>query len=200
MRSSVGTATDRIQVATFDCYGTLVDWEGGAAAFLYELVLRDERDPPPGARAARALGGDPVRAHPGAYRSYREVLAEVCAAWAASAATAGTSDDGEALVRSMGCWQPFPDTGPALARREAGVRLVIISNTDRDIIEHTLRQIEVPFDGVTGRGLRAYKPVTRRSSRLLEHRRGPPSRSSTSPSASSTTSARRSSSECGPRG
>ena len=53
------------RVATFDCYGTLIDWEGGVGAFLYELARRHERRPAAGARAARALGGAPVRAHPG---------------------------------------------------------------------------------------------------------------------------------------
>ena len=43
-----------IRVATFDCYGTLIDWEGGAAAFLYEIARRHEPHPPPGARAASA--------------------------------------------------------------------------------------------------------------------------------------------------
>ena len=60
-RSSVG-GMDPIKVATFDCYGTLIDWEGGAARSCTTLARRHgEPDPPPGARAARALGGDPVR-------------------------------------------------------------------------------------------------------------------------------------------
>ena len=60
----------------------------------------------------------------------------------------------------MRSWQPFPDTRPALRQaREAGLRLVIVSNTDRDILSHTLRHLEVPFDGiVTAEDCRAYKP------------------------------------------
>ena len=79
----------------------------------------------------------------------------------ASAATASTSDDGEALARSMESWQPFPDTVPALrAARDAGLRLWILSNTDRAIMEHSLRHLEVDFDGVTvAEDCRAYKPV-----------------------------------------
>ena len=70
-------------------------------------------------------------------------------------------EDGEAFVRSMRSWQPFPDTRPALRRaRAAGLRLVIISNTDRDIIEHTLRHLDVSFDDViTAEDCRAYKPA-----------------------------------------
>ncbi len=57
-------------------------------------------------------------------------------------------------------WQPFPDTTPALrAAKEAGLRLWIISNTDRAIIEHSLRHLELDFDGVTvAEDCRAYKP------------------------------------------
>jgi 2-haloalkanoic acid dehalogenase type II len=68
--------------------------------------------------------------------------------------------DGEALVRSMESWQPFPDTVPALrAAREAGIGLWIISNCDRAIIEHSLRHMDVEFEGVTvAEDCRAYKP------------------------------------------
>jgi 2-haloacid dehalogenase len=60
----------------------------------------------------------------------------------------------------MESWQPFPDTVPALrAAKDAGMRLWIISNTDRAIIEHSLRHLEVEFDGVTvAEDCRAYKP------------------------------------------
>jgi len=60
----------------------------------------------------------------------------------------------------MESWQPFPDTVPALrAAREAGLGLWIISNTDRAIIEHSLRHMDVEFDGITvAQDCRAYKP------------------------------------------
>ena len=148
-------------LATFDCYGTLVDWEGGVASFLYDLSLRNgEPDPGPG-RALRdrweSIQFEILR---GSYRPYREVLAESLHAWMDERGYRWDEREGEALLRSMRSWQPFPDTRPALLRtREAGMRLAIISNTDRDIIEHTLRHIEVPFDAViTAEDARAYKP------------------------------------------
>jgi 2-haloacid dehalogenase len=63
-------------------------------------------------------------------------------------------------VRAMRSWQPFPDTRPALEQaRQDGLRLVILSNTDNDIIAHTLRQLEIPFDDViTAEDCRSYKP------------------------------------------
>jgi 2-haloalkanoic acid dehalogenase type II len=97
----------------------------------------------------------------GEYRPYREVLAESLRAWMVERGYAWRAQEGEALLRSMRSWQPFPDTRPALTRaRENGIRLAIVSNTDRDIIEHTLKHIGVPFDDViTAEDAGAYKPA-----------------------------------------
>jgi 2-haloacid dehalogenase len=149
-----------IKVATFDCYGTLIDWEGGAASFLYEIARRHEHDPPPG-RELRARWEELQFERLGApYRGYREVLADSLSEWAGERGYRWNERDGEALARAMESWQPFPDTVPALrAAQEAGVRLWIISNTDRAIIEHSLRHLEVEFDGVTvAEDCREYKP------------------------------------------
>jgi 2-haloacid dehalogenase len=148
-------------IATFDCYGTLVDWEGGAAAFLYDLALRyGEAEPPPGRELRdrwEALQFDLLQ---GDYRPYREILALSLRAWMEERGHAWREEEGAALLRSMRSWQPFPDTRPALLRaRAAGARLAIVSNTDRDIIEHTIRHIDVPFDAViTAEDAGSYKP------------------------------------------
>jgi 2-haloacid dehalogenase len=149
-----------IRVATFDCYGTLIDWEGGVGAFLYELARRHEQDPPP-ARELRerweALQFERIQA---GWRSYREILADSLAAWSGGCGYRYNEHDGEELARSMESWQPFPDTVPALrAAREAGMNLWILSNTDRAILDHSLRHLEVDFDGATvAEDCRAYKP------------------------------------------
>jgi 2-haloacid dehalogenase len=151
-----------IRVATFDCYGTLIDWEAGVGSFLYELARRHEHDPPP-ARELRerweALQFERIQED---WRSYREILADSLAEWVGERGYRYNERDGEALARSMECWQPFPDTLPALrAARDAGLKLWIISNTDRAIIEHSLRHLEVEFEGVTvAEDCRAYKPST----------------------------------------
>jgi 2-haloalkanoic acid dehalogenase type II len=146
---------------TFDCYGTLVDWEGGAAAFLYDLALRKgDASPPPGRELRTRWEEIQFELLRGEYRPYRDVLAESLRAWMDERGYGWRDEEGEALLRSMRSWQPFPDTRPALTRaREAGLRLAIVSNTDRDIIEHTLVHIGVPFDAViTAQDARAYKP------------------------------------------
>jgi 2-haloalkanoic acid dehalogenase type II len=96
----------------------------------------------------------------GKYRRYADVLRDSLTEWANERGYRWNDKEGHALARAMASWQPFPDTVPALRRaREAGLRLVIISNTDRSIIEHTLRQLEVDFDAViVAEDAKAYKP------------------------------------------
>ena len=95
------------------------------------------------------------------YRRYRDVLWDSLNAWTAERGYRWNEEDGERLARSMESWQPFPDTVPALrAAKEAGLRLWIVSNTDRAIIERSLRHLEVEFDGATvAEDARAYKPA-----------------------------------------
>jgi 2-haloalkanoic acid dehalogenase type II len=159
-----------IKVATFDCYGTLVDWEGGAAAFLYELARRHEPEPPPGRELRERWEELQFGLLRGDYAPYREILASSLRAWADERGYELDDGDGEALARSMESWQPFPDTVPALrAARAAGLRLWIVSNTDRAIIAHSLRHLEVEFDGVTvAEDCRAYKPSDAPFERALD--------------------------------
>jgi 2-haloacid dehalogenase len=165
------------RLATFDCYGTLVDWEGGAAGFLYDLALREgEREPPPGRDLRERWEAIQFELLRGEYVPYREVLAQSLRIWMGERGYEWREHEGEALLRSMRSWQPFPDTRPALlAARAAGAQLAIVSNTDRDIIEHTLRQIGVPFDAVvTAEDARAYKPSDPVFDYALERLETPP--------------------------
>jgi 2-haloalkanoic acid dehalogenase type II len=151
---------DEIQVATFDCYGTLIDWEGGAASFLYELARRHEQEPPAAEKLRARWEALQFERLQEAYRPYRDILADSLSELAGEQGWRWNDRDGQALRRAMESWQPFPDTVPALrAAREAGLRLWIISNTDRAIIEHSLRHMDVEFDGVTvAEDCRSYKP------------------------------------------
>ena len=167
-------------IATFDCYGTLIDWEGGFGSFLYDRALRAGVDElVPGRELRERFEAIQFELIQGDYRPYKEVLAEslrrLCAerGWPFD-----EREDGAAVVRAMRSWQPFPDTRPALRRtRAAGVRLMIVSNTDRDIMEHTLRQLEVPFDDVqVAEDVGAYKPSDAVFRRALERIGEPPER------------------------
>jgi 2-haloacid dehalogenase len=153
--------TSSFDIATFDCYGTLIDWEGGVGSFLYDLALRNgESEPPPGAELRErwetiqfdVIGGD--------YRPYKEVLAESLRQWANERGYRLEDDAGDAFVRAMRSWQPFTDTTPALRRvQDAGIKLIPISNTDHDILDHSERHMRLRFDDrVTAQDCKAYKP------------------------------------------
>lgn len=151
----------RFEVATFDNYGTLVDWEGGTAQFLYGLSLANgDRDLVPGAELRRRWEEIQAEILTGPYREYKRVLAESLRKLCAERGWPYDDKLGVAFADSMRSWQPFPDTIHALTRvRAAGLKLVIFSNSDRDIIEHSLRHLRVPFDDViTAEDCRAYKP------------------------------------------
>jgi 2-haloacid dehalogenase len=167
-----------IRVATFDCYGTLIDWEGGLGAFLYELARRHEHEPPPARELRERWEALQFERLGNPYRAYRDILADSLCAWAGERGYRWNDRDGEALARSMESWQPFPDTVPSLqAARERGLRLWIVSNTDRAIIEHSLRHLEVELDGVTvAEDCRAYKPSERPFEHALREIGEPPSR------------------------
>src|SRR5688500_12020340 len=161
----------RPKVASFDCYGTLVDWEGGIGAFLYALLLREGiEEPPPGRELRERWEAIQFELVQGPYRPYKQILGEATLAWCREQGVAANEAYADAIVGSIRAWQPFADTHPALtAAREAGMRLAILSNTDRDIISHSVKQIGVPFDEVVvAEDVGAYKPSAANFERLLE--------------------------------
>jgi 2-haloalkanoic acid dehalogenase type II len=160
-----------LKIATFDCYGTLIDWEGGAAQFLYELALRHGDPVGENGIALRhrweKIQFDLIQ---GRYLTYKDALAESLKLWMAERGYPWKAHHGEDFVRSMRSWQPFPDTRPALLQaRAAGMKLYILSNTDHDIIAHSIYHMGVPFDGVvTAEDCGSYKPSLNNFHKLLE--------------------------------
>jgi 2-haloalkanoic acid dehalogenase type II len=147
------------EILTFDCYGTLIDWESGiAGAFLAaaagEGILLDRR------RILEAYAEAEPTVQAASYRPYREVLALAARAtatvlgWSLPAGKAGF------LAASLPDWIPFPDTNPALERlARAGYRLGILSNVDDDLLAATCRHFKTPPElTVTAQQVRSYKP------------------------------------------
>ncbi len=160
----------RARIATFDCYGTLIDWEGGLATFLYDLALRFETPAENGDALRQRWEAIQFEMITGPYRTYKAILAESLRAWMEERGYPWDDNHGVALARSMRSWQPFPETIPALTQaREAGLRLAILSNTDDDLIAHSLRHLAVPFDAVvTAEQCGSYKPSLNNFERVLE--------------------------------
>jgi 2-haloacid dehalogenase len=160
----------KLVACTFDCYGTLIDWEGGLGAFLYDYALRQRDDRSNGRELRERWEAIQFEVIQGEYRRYADALAESLRLLAEERGWSYSDEDGKALARSMRSWQPFPDTAPVLRRaHDAGLKLVIVSNTDRDIIEHSLRHIDAPIDDVvTAEDVGAYKPALPHFERALE--------------------------------
>jgi 2-haloacid dehalogenase len=141
--------------ATFDCYGTLIDWNGGIRTELARVFGEDSAD----RLLARYHELEPEieREDPG--RSYRAVLAEGLRRLAAE--EAAELADPDALARSLPDWPPFPEVPSALEElRSRGWRLAILSNTDPDLLAASLDKIGVPVDlRVVASELGSYKPA-----------------------------------------
>jgi 2-haloacid dehalogenase len=143
--------------ATFDCYGTLIDWNGGIGREL-ECLFGAEQ-------AGRLLLGyhELERAYqrerPDA--SYRDVLTVALARLAERENLSLDAGEHDALARSMPDWQPFPEVPVALEdARARGWKLAILSNTDRDYIDASLERIGVPFElSIVASEIGSYKPA-----------------------------------------
>lgn len=144
---------------TFDCYGTLIDWESGIAAAFEEEAVRRGAGPVDVAALLSLYHEIEPALQAGTFRPYREVL--TLAAGRISERLGWPAGDDAFLADSVPTWKPFGDTNPALsALRARGYRLAILSNVDRDLIDRTVEHFAVPFDFVvTAADVRAYKPA-----------------------------------------
>ena len=145
--------------ATFDCYGTLVDWNAGIRAQLERLFGVERADE----LLVRYHELEPTiqAASPG--MSYREVLTIALERLAGETGLTLPEGEGSALAKSLPEWPVFDDVHPGLAEARArGWRLAILSNTDRDLIDASMEELAVPFDASIVAGeVGSYKPAYR---------------------------------------
>jgi 2-haloacid dehalogenase len=147
-----------IRAVTFDCYGTLIDWEAGIRAYVEPHLAREAPlAPTPEEWVAR---WEPIQfemLRP--WRPYAEVLVASFEETMRSFALPSFSDGGPGLARVMGEWTPFADTVASLRRLARRRRIGIISNIDRDLMAQTLGQLLAPIGlVVTAEDVKAYKP------------------------------------------
>jgi len=137
--------------ATFDCYGTLIDWNGGIRRELARLFGEERADE----QLARYHEVEPEIQAAEPSLGYREVMARVLDELGVPVGERG------ALGDSLPSWTPFPEVPTALAEAHGrGWRLAILSNTDRDFIEASKAQLGVPFDAtIVASEIGSYKPA-----------------------------------------
>ena len=148
----------RFRVLTFDCYGTLIDWESGILGALRPLLaahgksLNDDK-------LLELYGELEAEAEAGEYQTYRKVLEGVARGCGRRLGFETSEQEARSLPESLKNWQPFPDTVAALKKLKTSYKLAIVSNTDDDLFADTARLLEVPFDWViTAQQARSYKP------------------------------------------
>jgi 2-haloacid dehalogenase len=142
--------------ATFDCYGTLIDWNEGIRSCLTSLWP----DAPPDRLLERYHEIEP-RVQQGSSLPYRDVLGQALRLVADEEGLPLDSADETALADSLPNWRPFPEVPGALAElRGRGFNLVVLSNTDPDLLAASLERIGVPVEGaITAAEAGSYKPA-----------------------------------------
>ncbi|HUO13812.1 MAG TPA: haloacid dehalogenase type II [Verrucomicrobiae bacterium] len=147
----------RYEVLTFDCYGTLIDWETGILSVLHRVLARHEKKVPDS--TLLQMYGDFEQRSEAQYRPYRDVLESVVRQFGNALGFSPTAEEARSLPLSLPTWRPWPDTVAALRQLKARFRLAIISNTDDDLFAATRPHLEVVFDEViTAQQAQAYKP------------------------------------------
>ena len=153
---------------TFDCYGTLIDWESGIIDAIRPLL----------AASGRTLSSDGIlelyssieaREEAAPYRPYREILETAVRRMGGRLVFSVTDEQAQALVDTIGGWRPFPDSVAALQRLKQRFKLGVISNVDDDLFAPTAKLLGDPFDAViTAQQARSYKPSSNNFKLALE--------------------------------
>ncbi len=164
----------QFRTLSFDCYGTLIDWESGIWSQLQPWLTTVA----PRHQAVSQYDRESILAQFGALESavedkspdalYPQILTEVHHQLADRLEIERDSDAAQKFAASVGEWPPFTDTAKALKRLSRRYRLVILSNIDRNSFSHSALQIGVEFDAVhTAQDIGSYKPDHRNFEYLL---------------------------------
>jgi 2-haloacid dehalogenase len=154
--SELAELAPNLELITFDCYGTLIDWEAGISDALRALGAPADRQ----REIVDAYVCTEAAIEQQGYRPYREILSAAQAALARDFGLNIAEDQHDALARSLPTWPPFADTNDALKRLKQRFRLGILSNIDRDLFEETSKHFDVAFDlVVTADDVESYKPA-----------------------------------------
>jgi 2-haloacid dehalogenase len=145
---------------SFDCYGTLIDWESGILPAL-RGVLERHGQALPDAAILELYGEFEAEAESGAYQNYKQVLQSVVLTFADRFHFQPSSEEIDSLHESLPEWPPFHDTTSALHELQKRYKLAVISNIDDDLFAETRKRLNIQFDAViTAEQARSYKPST----------------------------------------
>ena len=158
----------QFEALSFDCYGTLIDWETGLLEALEPMLVRASPRPSNTQvlEAYAAAEGEAETAHP--TDPYPEILSRAWLTLAKRFGVAGNAVERERFGHSVGNWPAFPDTSDALKRLKRRYKLIILSNIDRASFAMSNRRLGVDFDRIiTAQDLGSYKPDPRNFEALV---------------------------------
>jgi len=148
----------RFEILTFDCYGTLINWEAGILSALHRILSAHSKKLDD-ATLLQLYGDFEHRSEQGTFQPYREVLVSVVRQFGSELKFTPTPEEVRSLPDSLATWQPWPDTVAALRELKTRFRLAILSNVDDDLFAATRPKLAVDFDQViTAQQAQAYKP------------------------------------------
>ena len=149
---------NQYKIITFDCYGTLIDWESGMLAALKPLLTNHDVDLEDEQILTKFAQFESEQ-EKGEYKKYREVLKAVVRQFGEQFRFKPSLDEQNSLPNSIKNWQPFPDTREALQLLKSRFKLAILSNIDDELFADTARHLGVEFDYViTAEQVKNYKP------------------------------------------
>lgn len=148
----------RFKVLTFDCYGTMIDWESGIFSALRPILAAHDKMLSDSALLALYAELE-LAAEQGEYLRYRDVLQSVVRGFGQRLGFSPTDAEVRSLPESVAAWQPFPDTVEALRKLKGRYQLAVMSNIDDDLFAATASKLEVAFSNViTAQQAGCYKP------------------------------------------
>ncbi len=158
----------RFQYLSFDCYGTLIDWESGILGYLRPL-LQSKGCATNDDQLLNLYSEFEPKEQAQAYRPYREVLSNVARDFAKEFRIQVTEHEANGLAESIRDWEPFPDTVSALKHLKSRYKLAVLSNIDDDLFALTAPKLGVQLDNVvTAQQVQSYKPSLRNFETLLD--------------------------------
>ncbi|MBW4453599.1 MAG: haloacid dehalogenase type II [Nostoc indistinguendum CM1-VF10] len=152
------TEFNQYKALTFDCYGTLIDWENGILGVLKPLLIAHNTNLDDD-QIIELFAEFEAELESGDYIKYREVLKRVVQKFGERFSFAPTADELNSLADSIQHWLPFPDTVEALRVLKQNFKLVIISNVDDDLFAFSAKHLDIKFDEIiTAEQAKSYKP------------------------------------------
>ena len=157
------------EALTFDCYGTLIDWESGMVEGLKPLTAKVGRDLTRNAILEAHARHESSQQRYTPAKRYQELLPIIYKRLAEEWGVSVTHEECEEYGRSVQNWPAFADSAGALQYLKKYYKLVILSNVDNESFRHSNKRLEVEFDAIyTAEDVGSYKPSPRNFDYMLE--------------------------------